>query len=41
MPGQVEESVKEERNKDLLRIVNESARRAGERLLGLEVEVLC
>jgi tRNA-2-methylthio-N6-dimethylallyladenosine synthase len=41
MPGQVEESVKEERNQDLLQVVNESARRAGERLLGLEVEVLC
>ena len=41
MPGQVEESVKEERNQDLLRVVNESARRAGERLLGREVEVLC
>ena len=41
MPGQVEESIKEERNQDLLRVVNESARRAGERLLGREVEVLC
>jgi len=41
MPEQVEERVKEERNQDLLRIVNESARRAGERLVGREVEVLC
>jgi tRNA-2-methylthio-N6-dimethylallyladenosine synthase len=41
MPEQVEESVKEERNQDLLRIVNESARRAGERLLGRAVEILC
>ncbi len=41
MPQQIEERVKEERNQDLLRIVNESARRAGERLVGREVEVLC
>ena len=41
MPEQVEESVKEERNQDLLRIVNESARRAGERLIGRSVEILC
>ena len=41
MPKQIEERVKEERNQDLLRIVNESARRAGERLVGREVEVLC
>jgi tRNA-2-methylthio-N6-dimethylallyladenosine synthase len=41
MPEQVEESVKEERNQDLLRIVNESARRAGERLIGRTVEILC
>src|SRR5438105_6311579 len=41
MPDQIEERVKEERNQDLLRIVNESARRAGERLVGREVEVLC
>ena len=41
MPEQVEERLKEERNQDLLRIVNESARRAGERLVGREVEVLC
>jgi len=41
MPEQVEDRLKEERNQDLLRIVNESARRAGERLVGREVEVLC
>jgi tRNA-2-methylthio-N6-dimethylallyladenosine synthase len=33
--------VKEERNQDLLRIVNESTRRAGERLVGCNVEILC
>jgi tRNA-2-methylthio-N6-dimethylallyladenosine synthase len=41
MPKQIEERVKEERNQDLLRIVNESTRCAGERLVGREVEVLC
>src|SRR5438552_3009259 len=41
MPDQIDERVKEERNHDLLRIVNESARRAGERLIGRDVEVLC
>src|SRR5437773_2900583 len=41
MPDQLDEVAKEERNHDLLRIVNESARRAGERLSGRDVEVLC
>jgi tRNA-2-methylthio-N6-dimethylallyladenosine synthase len=41
MPEQIDERIKEERNQDLLQIVNESARRAGERLVGREVEVLC
>jgi len=41
MPDQIDERLKEERNQDLLRIVNESTRRAGERLVGCEVEVLC
>src|SRR5947208_4733472 len=41
MSEQIEESVKEERNQDLLRVVNESARRANERLVGRDVEVLC
>src|SRR4029453_18033529 len=34
MLDQVDERLKEERNQDLLRIVNESTRRAGERLVG-------
>jgi tRNA-2-methylthio-N6-dimethylallyladenosine synthase len=38
---QVDEAVKEERNQDLLTIVNDSARRSGERLVGKTVEVLC
>jgi tRNA-2-methylthio-N6-dimethylallyladenosine synthase len=41
MPEQVDERIKEERNHDLLSVVNESARRAGERLVGRNVEVLC
>jgi tRNA-2-methylthio-N6-dimethylallyladenosine synthase len=41
MSEQIDESVKAERNQDLLRVVNESARRAGERLVGRDVEVLC
>ena len=41
MSDQIDESVKAERNQDLLRVVNESARRAGERLVGHNVEVLC
>src|SRR5438874_10719808 len=41
MPDQIDEGVKEERNQDLLRIVNESTRRAGERLVGCNVEILC
>ncbi|HET9418995.1 MAG TPA: tRNA (N6-isopentenyl adenosine(37)-C2)-methylthiotransferase MiaB [Chthoniobacterales bacterium] len=41
MPNQVDELIKEQRNQDLLTIVNASARRAGERLIGQEVEVLC
>jgi tRNA-2-methylthio-N6-dimethylallyladenosine synthase len=41
MPTQVDEHIKEERNQDLLRVVNESMRRAGERLVGRTVEVLC
>jgi len=40
MTGQIDERTKEERNQDLLRLVNESTRRAGERL-GQRVEVLC
>src|SRR5213080_1900194 len=41
MPDQIDERTKEERNQDLLRLVNESTRRAGERLVGQRVEVLC
>jgi tRNA-2-methylthio-N6-dimethylallyladenosine synthase len=40
-PGQIDELVKEERNHDLLDIVNKSNRRILERLVGSEVEVLC
>jgi tRNA-2-methylthio-N6-dimethylallyladenosine synthase len=41
MPEQIDERIKEERNQDLLQIVNQSARRACERLVGREVEILC
>jgi tRNA-2-methylthio-N6-dimethylallyladenosine synthase len=41
MRDQVDERVKEERNHDLLQVVNESTRRSGERLVGHAVEVLC
>ena len=41
MPNQVDEKVKEERNHRLLEVVNESARRINQRLLGETVEVLC
>ena len=41
MQEQIEEPVKEVRNQDLLLVVNESARRANERLVGCDVEVLC
>ena len=41
MSDQVDERVKEARNRDLLSIVDLSAKRAGERLVGRTVEVLC
>jgi tRNA-2-methylthio-N6-dimethylallyladenosine synthase len=41
MPDQIDEQVKEERNQDLLEVVNRSNRRILERLVGSEVEVLC
>jgi tRNA-2-methylthio-N6-dimethylallyladenosine synthase len=41
MPDQIDERVKEERNQDLLGIVNESTRLAGERLVGCTVQILC
>ena len=41
VPDQIDEHIKEQRNQDLLRVVDESTRRSGERLLGRAVEVLC
>jgi len=41
LPDQIDEHIKEQRNQDLLRVVNESTRRSGERLVGRAVEVLC
>jgi tRNA-2-methylthio-N6-dimethylallyladenosine synthase len=41
MSQQVDEKVKEARNHDLLTVVDASARRAGERLVGQAVEILC
>src|SRR5436190_7267583 len=41
LPDQIDECTKEKRNQELLRIVNQSTRRAGERLVGQCVEVLC
>jgi tRNA-2-methylthio-N6-dimethylallyladenosine synthase len=41
MPDQIDEHIKEQRNQDLLRVVNESTRRSGQRLVGRSVEVLC
>ena len=41
MPDQIDERVKKERNHDLLQVVDESVRRACERLVGRDVEVLC
>jgi tRNA-2-methylthio-N6-dimethylallyladenosine synthase len=41
MRNQIDERTREERNQDLLGLVNESTRRAGERLVGQRVEVLC
>src|SRR5256884_4352315 len=41
MPNQIDERVKEERNHDLLQIVNDSARRANALLIDQKVEVLC
>ena len=38
---QLPERVKEERNQDLLKVVDQSAHRANERLVGREVEILC
>ncbi len=41
LPGQIEESVKEARNQDLLTVVNEAARRKCGELVGRDVEILC
>jgi len=41
MPGQIDEQVKAQRNQDLLRVVDASAHRANERLVGRDVEILC
>jgi tRNA-2-methylthio-N6-dimethylallyladenosine synthase len=41
MPDQIDERIKEQRNQDLLLVVDESTRRSGERLVGRSVEVLC
>jgi tRNA-2-methylthio-N6-dimethylallyladenosine synthase len=41
MVGQIDEQVKEQRNQDLLSVVDASARRANKRLVGRDVEILC
>ncbi len=41
MAGQLEERVKEARNQDLLTVVDAAARRAGARLVGQRVQILC
>src|SRR5213592_1851820 len=41
MRDQIDEHLKEERNQDLLEVVNESNRRILERLVGNQLEVLC
>ncbi len=41
MAGQIEEPVKEARNQDLLTVVDAAAKKAGARLVGREVEILC
>lgn len=41
MSEQIDERVKEERNQDLLEVVDESARSAHARMVGRDVEVLC
>jgi len=41
MANQIDENTKERRNHDLLEVVNESARRSNEPLLGRTLEVLC
>src|SRR5438477_9236737 len=41
MPSQVDDDIKAQRNQDLLRVVDASTRRAHERLVGRDVEILC
>jgi tRNA-2-methylthio-N6-dimethylallyladenosine synthase len=41
MPDQIDERIKEQRNQDLLTVVDASARRSNERLVGRDVEILC
>jgi tRNA-2-methylthio-N6-dimethylallyladenosine synthase len=41
MEGQLPESVKEERNQDLLKVVDRLTKQANERLVGRDVQVLC
>src|SRR5437899_7592200 len=41
MPGQIDEQIKEQRNHDLLKVVNESAVGVNQRLVGETLEVLC
>jgi tRNA-2-methylthio-N6-dimethylallyladenosine synthase len=41
MPDQIDETTKQSRNKDLLEVVNASARRAHEKLVGTRAEILC
>jgi tRNA-2-methylthio-N6-dimethylallyladenosine synthase len=41
MGDQIDERIKEERNQDLLRVVNESTRQSCKRLVGRDMQVLC
>ncbi len=41
MPVQVDEKTREARNRDLLTIVDDAAKRAGRRLVGQRVQILC
>jgi tRNA-2-methylthio-N6-dimethylallyladenosine synthase len=41
MTNQIEENLKEQRNQELLGVVNDSARRSCEQLVGQRVEILC
>jgi tRNA-2-methylthio-N6-dimethylallyladenosine synthase len=41
MTGQIDDQVKEQRNQDLLTVVDAAAHRANERMVGRDVEILC